>query len=488
MNKNISKANQLLLDLKKPHLIYMHTLDQMNEGVAIISHERKYLYVNESYASQMQIRSADLIGHSIFELEIDEESHKYFNDLCQKVIDERIILEAETQYNFKNGSLRWLLLNITPIPEGIFIQSSEITSKKLAYKELLVRLEDSELKHIDLEVVVDSIPDAVLLGNHDGIFMCNKRALLMFGVDSIEDLKMNYSKFIKKFNFRWAATYKVIEYDELLMIRGLNGEVVEGEEVIRNAKNGEDTIVRLINGPILKNGNIIGAVTIHSDISERKKMEYMLKASLKEKEVLLHELYHRTKNNIQIISSLLSLKSNAITDKDARNILDDMNNRIKTIGTIHEMLQNSSNKSEINLANYIKQIVTLILKSYNDQSERISIKLELEDTYTQIDTAISCGIVVNELITNSIKYAFPDNSRGEIHVNLSSQKDIIHLRVSDNGIGLKGKSTSEGSLGLKIFQLIAENQLNAETNIEVQNGVVVTLSFKDIRHNLEVAQ
>jgi two-component sensor histidine kinase len=202
----------------------------------------------------------------------------------------------------------------------------------------------------------------------------------------------------------------------------------------------------------------------------------------------LHELYHRTKNNIQIISSLLSLKSNALTDKDARNILDDMNNRIKTIGTIHEMLQNSSNKSEINLADYIKQITTLILKSYNDLSERISVKLELEDTYTQIDTAISCGIVVNELITNSIKYAFPDNRRGEIHVNLSSQKDVIHLRVSDNGIGLKGKSTSEGSLGLKIFQLIAENQLNAETNIEVQNGVVVTLNFKDSRHNHEVAQ
>jgi two-component sensor histidine kinase len=225
-----------------------------------------------------------------------------------------------------------------------------------------------------------------------------------------------------------------------------------------------------------------GIIMQSSDITEKKETERLFKASLKEKEVQLRELSHRTKNNMQIISSLFSLKASSLKDLDMKIIFNDMTNRIKTIAKIHDMLNESNDITNIDLSKYILNIINLLSKSFLDNTERISIKKELEEIKVHIDTAISCGLIINELITNSLKYAFPGERRGEILVKLTKPDDRIELSISDNGIGFENKEIKEGKMGYQIFHLIAENQLEAETKLRIKNGVSVNLRFKDNRY------
>ena len=224
-----------------------------------------------------------------------------------------------------------------------------------------------------------------------------------------------------------------------------------------------------------------GIIIQSSDITDKKEIERLFNSSLKVKDVQLHELYHRTKNNMQIISNLFSLKASSLKDLEMKIIFNDMTNRIKTIAKIHDMLNESNDLTNIDLSKYILNIINLLSKSFLDNTERISIKKELEEIKVHIDTAISCGLIINELITNSFKYAFPGDRKGQILVKLSKPDDKIELSVSDNGIGFEKKEKHEGKMGFQIFHLIAENQLAAETKLHINNGVSVNLRFKDNR-------
>ncbi|MDR3611497.1 MAG: sensor histidine kinase [Ignavibacteriaceae bacterium] len=225
-----------------------------------------------------------------------------------------------------------------------------------------------------------------------------------------------------------------------------------------------------------------GIIVQTSDITEKKLEESLLKASLNKKDVLLRELYHRTKNNMQVISSLFSLKASYLIDAEMKIIFNDMTNRIKTISKIHDMLHESTDLTQVDLSQYILHIIQLLSRSFLDKSERISIKKELEEIKVDIDTAISCGLIINELITNSLKYAFPGDRKGEILVKLAKPDDKIELCVSDNGIGIEKMELHEGKLGLQIFRLIADNQLKAETKLHINNGVTVNLRFLDNKY------
>jgi len=218
-----------------------------------------------------------------------------------------------------------------------------------------------------------------------------------------------------------------------------------------------------------------------SDVTETKQAESQVELSLKKKELLLKELNHRTKNNMQVIASLMSLKASSLQDKEMIIILNDMMNRINTIAKIHDLLHETTDLSQVDLSQYLLNIINLLSKSFLENDDRISIKKDLKEVKVHIDTAISCGIIINELITNSLKYAFPGDRKGQIMVKLARPDDKIELSISDNGIGFEKKETHEGKLGLKIFQLIARNQLNAETNLNIKDGVTVNLRFRDIK-------
>ncbi|MGZ7068446.1 MAG: PAS domain S-box protein, partial [Methanobacterium sp.] len=207
---------------------------------------------------------------------------------------------------------------------------------------------------------------------------------------------------------------------------------------------------------------IEGILIVTNSIFRRKKYEDKIKKSLKEKNVLLQEIHHRVKNNMQIISSLLNLQKEHVNSGEAINVLQESQNRVKSMALIHEKLYKSDNLMNINLKDYIQDLITDLFHSYGVSKEEVVPICDMEDIMLNVETAIPCGLIVSELVSNSLKYAFPPNIRefqekkGEIFVGLKSVGDFIQLRIYDNGIGFpEGRDYNNlDTLGLRLVNVL----------------------------------
>jgi ammonium transporter len=209
------------------------------------------------------------------------------------------------------------------------------------------------------------------------------------------------------------------------------------------------------------------------------------KSSLKEKEMLLREIHHRVKNNLQVISSLLSLQSRYRKDEQAIEMTKESQNRIKAMALIHEKLYRSKDFANVEFSDYIKSLVNDLFLSYKVDSSRISLKMNIENISLGIDTAINSGLIVNELITNCLKYAFPEGKNGEINISLRSLDDgKLELIVSDNGVGLPEALDIKKaeSLGLRMITNLTERSLHGTVNINRSNGTEFQIIFKEKKY------
>jgi two-component sensor histidine kinase len=225
------------------------------------------------------------------------------------------------------------------------------------------------------------------------------------------------------------------------------------------------------------------------DITTLKEASEQLEASLQEKEALIRELYHRTKNNMQVICSLLIMQSANIDDEQTIWILKDVECRIRSMALVHEKLYNSRNLSSINLGEYISELTTLLIKSYDIPIDRISIRIDADNVFTLLDIAVPCGLMLNELITNAFKHAFPGDRCGEIILMLHRDADgYLELTVSDNGVGVREDFDfhGQGRIGLKIVHAIGEEQLQGKVLYTSDNGLKCTFRFNDSHYSTRV--
>lgn len=215
-------------------------------------------------------------------------------------------------------------------------------------------------------------------------------------------------------------------------------------------------------------------VAIILDITERKAAREKLLASVKEKEVLLREIHHRVKNNMQIIQSLLSLQMGKFTDEELKKTLQDSNNRIKSMALIHETLYRSDDLANLNIKDYVEQITRYLGKIYIKPDQPIDIDIDIKPFSLGLDASIACGLIINELITNALKYAFPDNTQGMVRISFHKQETgEAVLMVSDNGRGLPEDIQIEtvSTLGLRIVKMLAEDQLDGILKVD-RNAVL----------------
>ena len=219
------------------------------------------------------------------------------------------------------------------------------------------------------------------------------------------------------------------------------------------------------------------------DITTRKESEKKLKSSLKEKEMLLREIHHRVKNNLQIISSLLSLQSRYVKDENDLEIFKESQNRVKSISYIHEYLYQSRKMSKINVLDYIRRVTTDLIYAYNLDPERVHIRIEIEKIDLNIETATPLGLIVTELVSNSIKHAFPHNQKGEIIVSLSCDNDEFLLTVSDNGVGIPEDFDIEKTetLGLKLVNTLVK-QIDGVVELDKTKGTNFKIKFKELKY------
>ncbi|MCE8426224.1 MAG: PAS domain S-box protein [Candidatus Methanoperedens sp.] len=272
---------------------------------------------------------------------------------------------------------------------------------------------------------------------------------------------------------------------DLLIRNAISVGTFTGIETVLLRKDGTKLNVSMTVSPLRDaNKNPIGISAIIRDITERKLAEEQIKASLKEKEVLLREIHHRVKNNMQIISSLLRLQSGSITEKKYHDMFVESQNRIIAMSLIHEKLYRSADLTNIDSEAYIKDLVNGLFQTYEVNTGKVALKLNVKNVSLGINSAIPCGLIINELVSNSLKYAFPGDRTGEITISLRSYDDnMIEMLVSDNGLGIPENMDIKNleSWGLRLVMILAENQLNGEINLYREKGTEFQIRFKDVK-------
>jgi two-component sensor histidine kinase len=232
---------------------------------------------------------------------------------------------------------------------------------------------------------------------------------------------------------------------------------------------------------IIEYGERPAVLSIIRDISERKQAEEQIKASLKEKEILLSEIHHRVKNNMQVISSLLKIQSDKIQEKEYADMFKESNDRIRSMTLVHETLYQSKDFANVDFNGYAKSLVNGLFRSYGIDTNKIKVKIEVEGVSLGVDTAVPCGLLINELVSNSLKYAFPEDRRGEISIALRSiNEDEFELIVSDDGIGIPEdldiKNTE--SFGMELISILAEDQLEGQIELDRTAGTRYQIRLK----------
>jgi len=214
-------------------------------------------------------------------------------------------------------------------------------------------------------------------------------------------------------------------------------------------------------------------------IKERDLAAEQTERTLQEKKVLLKEVHHRVKNNLQVISGLLNLQAHHIHDRKSREIYKESQNRVITMALIHEELYKSKDLARVDFADYVRNLTTNLFGSYMVDNGNVGLELDMEPVEIVVDTAIPCGLIINELISNSLKHAFPNDRQGKVRVGISElDGNRFRLVVGDNGVGLPGELDLDKSksLGLTLVTVLAE-QLGADLVIDREGGTCFTLTF-----------
>jgi len=246
-------------------------------------------------------------------------------------------------------------------------------------------------------------------------------------------------------------------------------------------KDGSIFPVRLVSDLVADaTGNPLAIVTVCEDITERKEAESRLKASVAEKDVLLKEIHHRVKNNLQIISSLLNLQLKKMVDATTRSELNATRDRIRSMALIHAKLYQSENLAQVDFAEYVEEFAGQLARLYDVRPEKVRLLLDVESVYLDVDVAIPCGMIINELLTNALKYAFPGERRGEVAVRLRVEDRKLLLCVEDDGVGMPAQIDVEttGTLGLQLVRALTQ-QLGGELRVERNGGTRVSLQVPE---------
>jgi PAS domain S-box-containing protein len=298
--------------------------------------------------------------------------------------------------------------------------------------------------------------------------MIQKSPLPMVVTKENQDIEFYNDKFIELFGYTlkdistsekwWQACYPDEEYrnrvqqswmDAIEKAQATNTDI-ERQEWEWTIKDSSKRLCEYFMVPLSSSSLII-----MNDITDRRQAEKQIKDSLREKETLIHEIHHRVKNNMNVVSSLLKLQENSIEDDQTKDILRDSRNRIFALSAVHETLHGSDNLSEIDLKKYLFKISTSVFQSSSIDPKKIKLKTDIEEISISVDQASPLGLIINELISNSVKYAFPDGREGEISVSIKKLGNKLELAIKDDGVGMPNKLNlkNANTLGLKLVRV-----------------------------------
>jgi PAS domain S-box-containing protein len=353
---------------------------------------------------------------------------------------------------YASGMNPFPYLNISPVA---FV----VTNLAVAYALFFLRLGD----------VVPLARETIIENMHDSVIVLDSNNRIVDLNPSAQQLLGDVSPFIGN------TIEKVIPESSQMEF----GDWVETRREITLDTEFGNRIYDVSISPLVDwGGRITSKIIVLRDITDRKKAEEQIKASLREKDVLLQEVHHRVKNNLQIISSLLSLQSRHIRDEKDLEMLRESQSRLRAMALIHERLYQSENLANINFEEYISALVYGLVQSYGVTGTVTPI-IDIHSLSLEVSTAIPCGLIINELVSNSLKHAFPGKRKGEIKIKIHSFDGTIELIVRDNGVGIPEDIDfrTTDTLGLHLVTMLAEDQLNGKINLTRDGGTTFTITF-----------
>ncbi|WP_260839395.1 PAS domain S-box protein [Methylomonas koyamae] len=335
--------------------------------------------------------------------------------------------------------------------------------------------EHKKLEH-RFRQAIESAPSAIVMVNESGtILMVNVQTEKSFGYSRTE-LIGQAVEILVPVRFRGAH----VGFRQTYLAAPVSRPMGEGRELFALRKDGSEFPVEIGLGLIDDEDGIIILSSI-IDITERRSASDRLRQALKEKELLLKEVYHRVKNNLQVVSSLINLQAGNVKSEAIGDLLKQSSDRIKAMALLHEKLYQSKDLAKIDFKDYMRSLVDHLLFGYGTHASKIAVNLRIEDVYLNVDTAIPCGLIINELLSNALKHAFPGDRRGEIDIDFTRGQGELVLVIADNGIGLPAQLdiTRSASLGLQLVNTLI-NQLMGQMTVERSHGSAFTLRFAEV--------
>jgi len=441
--------------------------------LSVIATDRntKIMYVNPATEKLFGYRKQELLGKDPRILNAEPDPERIQREMFDAVRQNRV-WKGELLNKKKNGDLFYIgasiyqLLDVKRDFIAVVGFQEDITERKRAE-------EDRERLFKAIEIAKEAVsiqsPDLITVYENDA--MAN-----LFGYEKGELIGKHVS--ILNADATSEATMRQIVEDI-----GKDG-YWEGE-VHNKRKDGSEFLTYASTTAIKdRDGKIINFISAQHDITERKQAEEKIKTSLKEKELMLREIHHRVKNNMQIISSLLNLQAQNIKDKESLEMFKESQNRVRSMALIHERLYQSKDFTRIDFADYVQGLISHVFTAYRVSPSPPTVKVDTKDMLLDINTAIPCGLIINELISNSMKHAFPDGRKGRLTVSMKRiNKKKIELMVSDTGIGFPEDIDfrNTNTLGLQLVITLVE-QLDGTIELDRSKGTAFKITFGEIKY------
>lgn len=472
------------LNTKKNNLnhSYFHSLfNHLSQPIIIIKNDN-IVYYNSSFSDVTSIRDIEINGLNINDIFSENNINLYnqfiYSDLTNSIIETELKLFNKIKSDFSNIKGKVSCVKFTHNQEN-YIQISlildDITSDISISKEYQILTKEN----LHIKTVFNSL-QSVLICSLDTDFKMisfNNTFFKVFTEYFNVEPKVGES-FI---DYLWPFVRNENYHNLLNPFRAAaDGKFINIVDVLNSGKNKEDRIWLNFTLNPIDFGKGVEEITCGAiDITSQKNIEEKLEANIKEKEILIKEIHHRVKNNLQIISSLLNLQNNYVTDPVTDAVLTECQNRVKAISYVHESLYTNDDFTNLKIGNYVQGLVNNLRYSFTSTLKKVDILYEIDESFINLDYAISLGLIINELVTNSFKYAF-NNQIGdnEIYIKIYKEEEFLKMIYSDNGIGFDKninfkKSTS---LGIELIHILTE-QLQGNLTIENNNGVKYLFNF-----------
>ncbi|HON78121.1 MAG TPA: PAS domain S-box protein [Spirochaetota bacterium] len=452
-------------------------LDYSPSLIAVFDPEGRYILVNAAICSLLNKSRDELEGKSFTDI-YTEDVVSLFMSRIKEVMQTHGPLDVDDCLPTPHGE-RIFKTSLFPLFDldgsihAICSIANDVTSERNAEK----LLKESEMKFRDL---YENAPTAYFtLGTDAVVYDCNRRAWELLGGAREDVCLKNVMDFIPEGNEGKGKARDIIE-------RFKNEETILDEELQIRRVDGIIVWISLSISALKSSAGEIREVRVMAvDFTERRRMRSELENTLKENEALLKEVHHRVKNNFQVITSLLSLQERTLHDNTLVGLFSECRNRIRAMSLVHEKLYQSENFSVLKMRDYLTTIAKDLMYTYTHAPQRITLDIEIEDLVFDVDRAIPCGLVVNELVSNALKYAFtgePDHKDVLTIRMFETDGSRVELVVADNGKGLPEAVTLSSlekldSLGLRLVYRLVVKQLHGEVEISGTEGTCITVRF-----------